>query len=138
MTGPELVVAPDIETALVQHLQSVFDDRGDTARVVTELPEERPDRLVLLYRAGGPRRNRVTDAPVIIAQFWDMTDIAACELGRLSEGLLLAVDGLFIGDPPVWIEDVGITGGLAYFPDPDTTLPRYQLTAQLLTNCEVL
>lgn len=134
----ELVVAPDIETALSQHFRSILASREDPAVVLTQLPEQRPNRMVLLSREGGPRRNRITDAPVVIVQCWDLIDIDACALGRLIEAAVLATDGEFIGDPGVWIEGVSIAGGLAFFPDPDTTLPRYQMTVQLFTNCEVL
>ncbi|NIL86516.1 hypothetical protein RhoFasGS6_03920 [Rhodococcus fascians] len=137
----ELIVAPDIEAALVQHLNAQFAVRSVgtqfVCEAVTEVPDPRPDRLVRVTHAGGPRRNRITDSPVVIFEAWAPTKPAASQLGRLTEALVLATDGTWIGTPPVWIEGAASSGGISYFPDPDTSLPRYQFTLQLFTNCEV-
>ena len=133
----ELVVAPDAEAAIVSHLNTTFSARGDAARASTEIPDPRPDRFVRVQRAGGPRRNAVTDAPVLIFESWDVDSVTASALGRLVEAVVLAVDGTWIGSPSVWVEGVSSSSGVTYFPDPDTALPRYQFTLQLSTVCEV-
>ena len=133
----ELVVAPDIEAALIHYLNAAFAERQDRATAATEIPDPRPDRLVRLSRAGGSRRNALVDSPVIIFEAWDVDSVRASELGRLTEALVAAADGTWIGSPAVWVNDIASVGGLTYFPDPDTALPRYQFTLQLFTNCEV-
>lgn len=134
----ELVIAPDAEAAIVSHLNAAFATRGDAATASTEIQDPRPDRFVRAQRAGGPRRNLITDSPVMLFECWDVDTVSASELGRTVEAIVLATDGTWIGQQPTWVEDVGSSSGVVYFPDPDTKLPRYQFTIQLFTKCEAL
>jgi hypothetical protein len=134
----ELVAAPDVEAALVAHIRSVLSTRNDSAHVGTTVPNPRPTRLVRVTRKGGPRRNIVTDSPLVVVEAWDVDTVASFDLGSLVEAIVLASSGSFIGTKSVWVNDAASVGGLSFFPDPDTALPRYQFTVQLFTNCEVL
>lgn len=134
----ELVAAPDIEAALVAHIRSALTARGAPAHVGTTIPNPRPNRLVRVTRMGGPRRNLVTDAPVVVFEAWEASTVAAYALGSLVESIVLAANGSSIGTKSVWVDDVASVGGLSFFPDPDTSSPRYQFTLQLFTNCEAL
>lgn len=134
----ELVAAPDVEAALVAHIRSALAARDASAHVATTVPNPRPNRLIRVTRKGGPRRNIVTDSPLVVVEAWDVDTVAAFNLGSLVEAIVLASDGFFIGTNSVWVNDVESVGGLSFFPDPDTAFPRYQFTVQLFTNCEVL
>ncbi|WP_052060116.1 hypothetical protein [Rhodococcoides fascians] len=132
----ELVVAPDAEAAIVSHLNAQLAARNDAATASTVIQDPRPTRFVRTQRVGGPRRNLITDSPVLLFECWDLDTVAASELGRLVEAIVLATDGTWIGTKPVWVDDVGDSSGVVHFPDPDTGLPRYQFTLQLFTVCE--
>ena len=134
----ELVAAPDIEAALVAHVRAALAARGVSAHVGTTVPNPRPTQLVRMTRQGGPRRNIVTDSPLVVVEAWDANTVAAFDLGSLVEAIVLATGGSFIGTKSVWVNDTSSVSGLSFFPDPDTTFPRYQFTVQLFTNCEVL
>lgn len=134
----ELVAAPDVEAALVAHIRSVLSTRNVSAHVGKTVPNPRPTRLVRVTRKGGPRRNLVTDSPLVVVEAWDVDTVASFDLGSLVEAIVLSSSGSFIGTKSVWVNDVASVGGLSFFPDPDTSLPRYQFTVQLFTNCEVL
>ena len=126
---PEVILFPDAEALVVSFLNGELTARGDTARVSTRVPTARPDRFVRVSLAGGTRANLAQDAPMLTIECWDKTGVDASDLARLVRALVWSMpgrDGL-----TAFVFRVVEVGGLQFYPDPNTTLPRYQFTVQL-------
>lgn len=127
MTQP--IAFPDIESALVPWLRSQLSARGDTVRVGTKMPTNRPPRMVrVVPRLGGTLRDFKTDRPRLVIECHSDDEIAAADLARTVRALVGSAAGGWIGD--VWCDRVD-DAGLAFSPDPDTGSPRYLLTVEL-------
>lgn len=100
-------------------------------RIVTQIPTERPDAFVRLTRVGGPRRDLITDQPMVVVEVWGPSTGAAGDLAREVQARVfaLAQTAHALG----WIRAVREIGGLQSFPDPVSGSPRYQFTVQLDT-----
>lgn len=123
------VAFTDVEALAVAYLRAQLSARGDTAKVATEVPSPRPTRLVKVTRNGGVATWPVTDTALLVAQCWDTDTIGASTLARLVRALLWALpaDATHGAD----VRRVDEVGGLAFFPDPNTDLPRYQLSVEI-------
>ena len=111
---PEVVVAGWLE------------DQTGVAAYAT-VPDERPSELYVVAREGGSSSPGV-DRPLLSVQAWAKTRSRAAELAEaarrgLSERLAPSVRG-------VQSARVSTT---YWFPDPESGLPRYQLSLQLVT-----
>jgi len=123
------VAFPDVEALLVEYLTTEFTARSETASVHTQAPDPRPDRFVLVPRAGGPSRNLVVDAPTIAVECWAATPGAAYDLCRLTRALIGALAGQVVGG--VMFYAVGEFAGPQKLPDPDSNQARYIYTPTL-------
>lgn len=120
---------PDIESALVPWLRDQLVARGDTVRVGTKMPTNRPPRMVrVVPRLGGTQRDLKTDRPRLVIECHDTDEIGAANLARTVRALIGSAAGGWIGD--VWCDQVD-DGGLAASDDPDTGTPRYLITVEL-------
>lgn len=126
---PEVVLFPDAEALVVGFLNAELSARGDSARASTRVPAQRPDRFVRVSLAGGTRANLAQDTPMLTFECWDKTSPAASDLCRLVRALVWSMPGRT--DLAAFVFKVVEVGGPQFFPDPNTTLPRYQFTAQL-------
>jgi hypothetical protein len=122
----EVVLFPDVEALLVR----VLPERVGVD-VSTKVPNPRPASFVRVKRVGGSRPNRVTDSAIVVVECWAADDVAASDLGRLTEAHVFALaqtshDGDFV-------RRVREVGGLQSFPDPVSESPRYQFTVSLDT-----
>lgn len=91
--------------------------------VSTRVPAPRPAAFVRVTRVGGNRRNLVQGEPILLVECWAATSVAAFDLAARAWDLI--------------DRDVSWSASLSEpvsFPDPDSTSPRYQFTASLLTN----
>jgi hypothetical protein len=123
----EAVIFPNIEKLLVAYLAPLLAP----VRVVTTVPATRPETFVLLTRVGGPRRDRITERPMVVFEAWAKTEGAAGDLGALVSAHVYALEQT---DHPLgYVSAVNEVGGLQRFPDPESGTPRYQFTAQLQT-----
>lgn len=118
----------DVEAVLVTALTNALALRGDSAKVSTRRTTGSPARLVRLTRTGGERFSLVEDRPLVTFECWDTTDPTAAELAAITRAecqnlYMKDVGGVFI----TWVDEAG---GIAYYPSPDTTTPRYQHTQQ--------
>ena len=111
----------DVEVALVAYLKGRLSARGDAARVATKRTTSSPARLVRLTRVGGTVENLVSDVAMVAFECWDADDDGAAGLARIVRAEVQALDT----DVMKWRFEVS---GPAYFPHPDTSLSRYQLT----------
>lgn len=121
--APEVIVFPDVGDVLLTYLRDELGDRGDDALVVSKVPaKNRPTRLVLVRRLGGPRANLVTDNATIGVECFDDDMVEALHLAQLCRALLIAATGAVLDG--VTIGRVGDVGGPAELPDPVTDSPR--------------
>lgn len=129
----EVVVFADAEAAAVSYLAPALAARGDTATVATRFRE---GRHVRVSRVGGVSPNLITDSAMLLFECYDVAEMDASSLARLARGLIWAVPGQTVDG--TFIRRCVEVGGPQFYPDPDTTLPRYQFTAQLDIRGEVL
>jgi metal-dependent amidase/aminoacylase/carboxypeptidase family protein len=128
----ELVTFPHIEKALVSYLAAQLTARSLPAWVSTQIPADRPVRLVRVSRIGGTRRNVVLDNPTVLLECWDATELAAYVLADKVRGIVEAAcreateitAGVRIGDYSEF-------SGPVNFPDPATRNPRVQITISI-------
>ncbi|AYD83872.1 tail terminator [Gordonia phage Getalong] len=120
----ELVVFPDVEAALVAYLKS----RLMGVKVSTQVPNPRVAKMVRVEAAGGSGRGLAMSKRLLIVQCWDTKSPDAAALCERVAALVFAAQY----DPAVpEIRGVTSVGEPASFPDPDTSLPRYQFSASL-------
>lgn len=116
----------DIEGELVTVLDGLVDDIG------TSVPNPRPASLIRVTRAGGNSRNPVQSDVRMLVECWAPDEVAAFDLASAAYSRILDHYG-----------PAGVWGGRANlsepvnFPDPETTSPRYQFVASILTDLEV-
>lgn len=115
---------PDVEALVIACLKPHV---GST-KVATEVPNPRPDRLVRVWSAGGSDRTMVTSTRLLVVQCWDKLSPAASDLAELC---FAAVKSAQHDPGQPTIRRVQTVGAPAFFPDPDTNLPRYQFTVAI-------
>ena len=120
----EAVQFPDVEGACMTFLRTELTTRGDTATVGDKVPDNH-GRFVRVQRAGGSR-SLAHDGAMVIFECWDAKAADAASLGALVRALIGSMD-----TPTAWFSSE--IGGLAFFPDPRTDLPRYQFTTLIRT-----
>lgn len=122
----ETIVFPDVEALFVAALPDVLG-----VAVSTRVPNPRPASFIRVKRAGGGRRNLVTDAALVVVEAWADTEPAAADLAMRASAALFALAQTDTGG--VWIRRVQEISGPSSFTDPVSGSPRYQLTAQIDT-----
>lgn len=125
----EFIGFPDCEAVVVAFLKAQLAARSDAAVVATKVPAVRPARLVKVTRTGGIKRNLVTDSAQVTLECWDANGSAASALCGLVRSIVHAAPQLVV--PGALVTRVQEVGGPVYFPDPDTSYPRYQFTVAL-------
>ena len=112
----------DVEGAFITLLRPALG-----VHVSTRTPNPRPDRHVKVTRAGGNRANLIIERPLLIVECWGPDSVAAFDLAARAWQVLDGAEDSTVN---------GITfGSMALasplnMPDPATTNPRYQFTAQ--------
>lgn len=129
----EILVAPGIESLLVSGISA---RSSADVWVATKIPNPRPDKLVRVRRAGGPRTSLVIDNPTVLIECWAETEVDAENLASLTAGIVASLDGETIDGHMILHSE--ILGGPVNDPDPDSATPRYTLTALLRTRADVL
>lgn len=124
----EVLVSPDVEKAVISWLRTALSGRGVQATVATKVPSAMPANMVRVSLTGGTRRDVVTDRPQLTVECWSANSVTAGDIARLSCGLMLAAAGETVGG--VWVRSTEEVAGVKSFPDPDTTMPRYQFTVR--------
>jgi len=97
------------------------------SKVVTMVPAVRPTRFVRAFRTGGAAENRVLERAQITVQGWDEDTVGAFNLTSACREALLSNHTQM----PL-VRGVSEVGGLHFDPDPDTGIPRYTFTIQLM------
>lgn len=120
----ELVVYPDVEALAI----GVLKPHLGSTKVATSVPNPRPDRLVRVWSAGGSDRTMVTSTRLVVVQCWDKASPSASDLAELC---FAAVKSAQHDPSRPEIRRVQTVGAPAFFPDPDTNVPRYQFTVAI-------
>lgn len=105
--------------------------------VFNQVDSVRPDSFVRVTRVGGPRKNIVTDGPMLTFECWDY--VSAEGLAMKVADLLEDSPGSFVtytdddGNPQdAWISSWEEVGAPTQHPDPDVDYQdRWVLTARL-------
>jgi hypothetical protein len=113
----------DIEGAFVTYLNAEL-----TPPVMTRIPNPRPATHVRVQVVGGDVPALVFEQPRLLVECWAATSTAAAALARQAWAEIQATRGTFVGDAFVLATNLGRP---VNFPDPDSTSPRYQFTADL-------
>jgi hypothetical protein len=124
----EIVQYDPIEAVVVAYLQAALAARSDTATVATKVHNPRPNRFVKVTAAGGAETALVLTDRTVIFECWDLAEPAAAFLAERSFAIMRA--SMRDHSEPR-IRSVKVVGLPVSFPDPDTTLPRYQFTLSL-------
>lgn len=120
-----------IERVLVAYLTPLLDG----VWVGTRVPNPRPEKLVRVEAAGGPRQNLRQDRSIVTVQAWAQydADLLMAEVRDLLHGM----PGRQVTVPTrdgferVQVYSCTEMGGPANYPDPETATPRYQMTAEI-------
>ena len=114
----------DVEGALIALLRAALG-----VHVSTRIPNPRPDRHVKVTRAGGNRANLVQERPLLIIECWGPDSVAAFDLAADAWSALDAANGTVVNGVPIDLPRDSLASPIN-MPDPDTSSPRYQFTAQ--------
>lgn len=122
----QVIIFPDVEALLVQHLTTQLPLHGQAVTAHTQIPQTRPDKFVTVSRAGGTRRTLVVDAATMTVESWGLRPAAAYTLAQVVRGILGALPGAILGGYPVYRVDE--FAGPANLPDPTSGHARYTQT----------
>lgn len=117
------VTYPAAEKVVVQ----VLRDAGLRAHVVPPRTVTAP--YVRVARVGGIESNRVTDSALVTLAAYGKDPVAASEVISTARAALRSARATRVGD--AWVRWWTEASGPALYPDPDTTLHRYQMTGQI-------
>lgn len=125
----EVVTFPDVQALVVAFLKAQFAALGESAKVAGRVPSPAvPARFVRVDVGSANERNRVVAEPLLILQAYAKSEpeaYALCESARALVRVMHEHD------------DDRVAGCVASslpvpFPDPDSSMSRYQCTVQLL------
>lgn len=123
----EVLTTPDVESVAVTYLRTALGVLAD--KVATKVPATMPAKMVRVSLTGGSRSNLITDRVQLTVECWADDEPTASNLARKAHAHMLAAAGTITNG--VWIRGVSEVGGVQFFPDPDTSKPRYQFTVRL-------
>ncbi len=129
----EILATPSGTAVAVAFLKAKYAAHGETALVRSKIPRSRPPKFTRVRLMGGTRFDVVRYAPMLTFECWAPDDIAAENLGILTEALVNAWP-----DIDSACNKVVEVGGLIYQPDPDTNTDRYVFTKQCYLRSVVL
>jgi metal-dependent amidase/aminoacylase/carboxypeptidase family protein len=121
----EVVLFGDPEAAAISWL----NPRLEGVEVSTEVPIQRPDELVKVSLTGGSDPNIVTELAQLTFECWAADSVRASDIARQVKALVRAMAGRTVNG--IFVRSVRTVGGVVSFEDPETSLPRYQYTAEL-------
>lgn len=129
----EVLRVPDAVAVTVTYLKAQFAARSESAAVGSKIRDPRPTKFVKVRLMGGFRPDLGRSAPMLMFECWAADDVAAYDLGRLTEALIDAMPDLHDG-----CTRVVQVGGLVSQPDPDSGSPRFVFTKQIYLPVDVL
>lgn len=116
----EVTVHVDAVALLCTELRATLPALGVPGPVMSRIytpttTPERPARCTILRRVGGVRRNIVTDAPIITAESWALTEQVAIADAQIVRAALHGLVGQVLDQSPVY--RVVEVAGPAVLPD---------------------
>src|SRR5688572_19309851 len=123
----ELITFPDAEATVLAGIATVLP----AVDVVDTVPTGRTlaDTFLLCRRVGGPSRDVVVDDASVTLEAWAPSREAAQDLLQDARAALHSLPGQTVDGVAVY--RVQEFAGPAYLPDPDSSHPRYTLTASV-------
>ena len=109
----------NIEKFLIDYLRPLLPD----VTVASDVPNQRPEKLVTIERTGGGADSIVLDRPLIMVQCWASSRVKACDLAATVDSLLLDIDAIDLCS----IERTGLYN----YPDEHGN-QRYRITYQII------
>lgn len=122
----EVLVSPDAEAAAVAFLKSGLGSLAN--KVATAVPATMPDKMVRVSLTGGSRFALGQDVAQLTVECWASDKGVASNLARTAQAVMFSAAGTLAGS--VWVRRVDSVGGVQFFPDPDTAIPRYQFSVR--------
>jgi hypothetical protein len=122
----EVLITPDVELAAVTFLRAGLGALAD--RVATKVPATMPNRMVKVSLTGGSRLNVASDTAQLTVECWGPDEPTTSNLARTAHALMFSAAWNTAGG--VFVRRVDSVGGVQFFPDPDTTKPRYTFTVR--------
>lgn len=132
-----LFLPVDIEAALVKYLTQI-----GSRRVITQVPNPRPQEFIRVQRVSGGPINLVQDQAMVLVEAYGPGSDYAWALASETWTSLLALDGEWITwqngvwGRPVWCANVTASVPVRY-DEPGTNQVRYQFTATFTIPLEV-
>lgn len=97
---------PDTEKVVIDFIRAALDARPEAytnaVYVSNEIPGERRDRMVIVSRAGGNRKDVIRDAPMVRFWVWAPSQKEANDLTNMVRALLPSMAN---GKPVVFIKE---------------------------------
>jgi len=122
----EVLVTPDVEAAAVTYLRTKLGVLAD--KVATKVPTTMPSKMVRVSLTGGSRDDIIMDQVQLTVECWADSEVTASNLARVAQAHMYAANGSTVGS--AWVRRVDSVGGVQFFPDPDSSKPRYQFTVR--------
>jgi hypothetical protein len=127
----QMLLFPDVAAMAVKATVDGLAAAGHGGvHVGTMVPTPRPPEFVRISRAGGVRRNLVTEDARIVVEAWAGSGPEATDLAELVRSILHALRGT-VDDNGVPVYRVDDVEGPADDPDPISDQPRYQFAVSL-------
>lgn len=114
---------PDVEAMVVTFLKPIVAP----TKTASLVPAERPDLFVRAFRSGGSAVNRILENAQVTVEAEAPTRDEAFDLASACREHFQHHYTLM----PL-VRGVSETGGLYFAPDPDTNIPRFRFTVNLL------
>jgi hypothetical protein len=126
----QTITFPDVAALAVKATVAGLDAAGrGNVHVGTIVPSPRPPQFVRISRAGGVRRNIITEDARVVVEAWADSAPEATDLAELVRSILHALRGEVTDGVPVYrVDDAE---GPADDPDPISDQPRYQFAVSL-------
>ncbi|MFE9497267.1 hypothetical protein [Streptomyces collinus] len=121
----EVITFPDAEALVITYLKANISN----VTIATKVPDPRPAKLIKVTRVGGSKLRLNADSPLLVFECWGSTTVEASTLCQTARAYVNAMAGEKVNG--TWVFKVREVGGPAFFPDPDTTLPRYQFSVAI-------
>jgi hypothetical protein len=123
------LIFPDVAEIAVKVSVAGLDALGLSVPVGTRVPSPRPPEFVRISRAGGTRRNLVTEDARIAVEAWAQAAEDAADLAEAVRSILHSIRGTVVDGVPIYrVDDAE---GLADDPDALSDQPRYQFALSL-------
>lgn len=124
------LVFPDVVALVLDELTAQLPTIGfGGVHVGNRVPSPRPDRFVIVRRAGGSRITIVTEAATVNLQAWSTSVADADDIAQACRSVVWSMGGRTFGTVPVYkVEDVE---GPAEEADPLSDQPMAQLSVSV-------